>query len=233
MTEPGVVLGFDTATPHTAVAAVAEGREPVELRHVPGPGERPGHATQLLPLARRALAAAGLRFADVDRLAVGVGPGTFTGLRIGVATARALAQAGHAAPVPVSTLRALAAAAGHDGPVLAVLDARRGEAFAAGFRGDEPLTAEVAVAPERLGELAQTATGPWLAVGDGAIRFRDHLEASGLSVPPDASPLHAVSALAICRLAQGGDPVAVDALVPAYIRAPDAVPRPQRSPDGP
>ncbi|HSD76597.1 MAG TPA: tRNA (adenosine(37)-N6)-threonylcarbamoyltransferase complex dimerization subunit type 1 TsaB, partial [Solirubrobacteraceae bacterium] len=129
-----VVLGFDTATAHTVVAVLAEGRGPVELRHVPGPGERPGHATRLLPLARRALAAAGLRFGDVDRLAVGVGPGTFTGLRIGVATGRALAQAGGAAVVPVSTLRALAAAAGHDGPVLAALDARRGEAFAAAWR---------------------------------------------------------------------------------------------------
>jgi tRNA threonylcarbamoyladenosine biosynthesis protein TsaB len=219
---------MDTATAHTVVAVVADGHEPVELRHIPGPGQRPGHAQQLLPLARRALERAGLGFADVDRLAVGVGPGTFTGLRIGVATARALAQAGGAAAVPVSTLRTLAAAADHDGPVLAVLDARRGEAFAAAWRGPDRLAGEVALAPERLAELVAGAPGPWLAVGDGAIRFRDHLEASGVSVPPDASPLHAVSALATCRLAQGGDPVAVGALVPSYVRAPDAVPRPHR-----
>jgi tRNA threonylcarbamoyladenosine biosynthesis protein TsaB len=223
-----VVLGLDTATPHTVVAVLADGREPVELRHVPAPGQRPGHAQQLLPLARRALAEAGLRFADVDRLGVGVGPGTFTGLRIGVATARALAQAGSAAAVPVSTLRTLAAAAEHDGPVLAVLDARRGEAFAAAWRGSERLLGPVAVPPEQLGALVAGAPGPWLGVGDGAIRFRDHLEAAAVSVPPDISPLHAVSAVATCRLAQGGDPVAVDALVPIYVRAPDAVPKARR-----
>jgi tRNA threonylcarbamoyladenosine biosynthesis protein TsaB len=225
-----VVLGLDTATAHTVVAVLADGVAPVELRHVPEPGQRPGHAQQLLPLAHRALTAAGLSFADVERLAVGVGPGTFTGLRIGVATARALAQARGAAAVPVSTLRTLAAAAaaGHDGPVLAVVDARRGEAFAAGWRGAERLTDEVAVAPQRLAELVASAPGRWLAVGDGAIRFRDHLEAASVVVPPDPSPLHAVSALATCRLAQDGDPVAVDALVPAYVRAPDAVPQPRR-----
>jgi tRNA threonylcarbamoyladenosine biosynthesis protein TsaB len=223
-----VVLGLDTATAHTVVAVLAYGREPVELRHVPGPGERPGHARELLPLAHRALAQAGLGFADVDRLGVGVGPGTFTGLRIGVATARALAQAGGAAPVPVSTLRALATAAGHDGPVLAVLDARRGEAFAAAYRGAEQLHEPVAVAPERLAALAAGSPGTWLAIGDGAVRFREHLEPAGLSVPPDSSLLHAVSAVATCRLAKDGDPVAVDALVPMYVRAPDAVPRPRR-----
>jgi tRNA threonylcarbamoyladenosine biosynthesis protein TsaB len=223
-----VVLGLDTATSHTVVGVLADDREPVELRHVPGPGERPGHARELLPLAHRALGAAGLSFADVDRLGVGVGPGTFTGLRIGVATARALAQAGGAAAVPVPTLHALAAAAGHGGPVLAVLDARRGEAFAAGYRGAQSLLEPVAVAPERLGELVDTAQGPWLAVGDGAVRFRQHLEAAPVSVPPDDSPLHAVSALATCRLAKDGDPVAVGALVPLYVRAPDAVPKAQR-----
>ena len=128
-----IVLGFDTATPDTVVALAAGGAEPLELRHTPGAGERPGHASRLLPLARTLLDRAGLTFADLDRIGVGVGPGTFTGLRIGVATARALAQGSGADAVAVSTLRALAAGAGHDGPVLAVLDARRGEAFAAGY----------------------------------------------------------------------------------------------------
>jgi len=223
-----VVLGFDTATPHTVVAVVDGDREPVELRHVPAPGERPGHAEQLLPLARRALAALGLRFADVRRLAVGVGPGTFTGVRIGVATARALAQAGGADAVPVGTLHALAVAAGHDGPVLAVLDARRGEAFAAAWSGAELLVEPVAVAPERLGALVEGGGEPWRAVGDGAIRFRGQLEAADVSVPPDTSPLHAVSAVATCRLAADGDAVAVARLVPCYVRAPDAIPATRR-----
>ena len=134
-----MILGLDTATPATAVAVLPDDGEPVELRHEPAPGERPGHAAQLLPLARRALDALGATFADVRRIGVGVGPGTFTGLRIGVATARALAQATGAEVAAVSTLEALAAAAATDRAVLAVLDARRGEAYAAAFRDGERL----------------------------------------------------------------------------------------------
>ncbi|MGH2917098.1 MAG: tRNA (adenosine(37)-N6)-threonylcarbamoyltransferase complex dimerization subunit type 1 TsaB, partial [Solirubrobacteraceae bacterium] len=110
-----IVLGLDTATPATAVAlldtAAPADAAVAESRHDPGPGERPGHTAQLLALAQGQLADAGLRFADVDRIAVGLGPGGFTGLRIGVATARALAQAAGAEIVGVSSLRALAAAA--------------------------------------------------------------------------------------------------------------------------
>ena len=107
-----IVLGFDTATPATAVALLdgASG-DGAERRHDPAPGERPGHAPRLLALAHELLGEAGLAFADVERIAVGLGPGGFTGLRIGVATARALAQAAGAELVGVSTLHALAAAA--------------------------------------------------------------------------------------------------------------------------
>jgi tRNA threonylcarbamoyladenosine biosynthesis protein TsaB len=219
-----VILGFDTATPATSVAVLPDDGEGVELRHEPAPGERPGHATQLLALAREALAAADATFADVRRIAVGVGPGTFTGLRIGVATARALAQATGAELAAVSTLAALAEAAATDRPVLAVLDARRGEAFAAAFRGGERLVDPVAVPPEELSALAAEDLGAWLAVGDGAVRFRDHLQPA-VEVPADASPLHRVSALAVCRLARLMPSVDRDALVPEYVRSPDAVPR--------
>ena len=219
-----MILGFDTATPATAVAVLPDDGEPVELRHDPAPGERPGHAAKLLPLARSALEAAGATFADVRRIGVGVGPGTFTGLRIGVATARALAQATGAELAAVSTLEALAEAAGAEGSVLAVIDARRGEAFAAGYRRGERLTGPVAIAPDDLAALADPAHGPWLAVGDGAIRFRDRLEPA-VDVPVDASTLHRVSALAVCRLATTAPSVDRDALLPEYVRAPDAVPR--------
>jgi tRNA threonylcarbamoyladenosine biosynthesis protein TsaB len=220
-----VVLGLDTATPDTVVALARDGAETLELRHAPAPGERPGHAAQLLPLAKALLDRAGLRFADVDRIGVGVGPGTFTGLRIGVATARALAQGSGAALAPVSTLEALATAAGHGGPVLAVLDARRGEAFAAAWLGEERLVEPMAVKPAELPGLVE-ATGHdpagWLAVGDGAIAFRDQLEPAAVAVPADGNPCHRVSAVAICRLAARGAPTARDALVPEYVRLPDA-----------
>jgi tRNA threonylcarbamoyladenosine biosynthesis protein TsaB len=224
-----VILGWDTATPATVVAVLPPGGAgAVELRHDPDPGERPGHAEHLLKLARAALDAAGATFADVRRLAVGIGPGTFTGLRIGVATARALAQATEAELAGVSTLDALAEPAGVDRAVLAVLDARRGEAFAAAYAAGRRTAGPVAVAPERLPDLAAASGGPWLAVGDGAVRFRGQLEPAAIAVPADGSALHQVSALAICRLALDTAPVDRDALLPEYVRAPDARPRPRR-----
>ena len=222
-----IVLGFDTATAATAVALLdsdAPG-DGAELRHDPEPGERPGHAPRLLGLAHELLAGAGLTFADVGRVAVGLGPGGFTGLRIGVATARALAQAAGAELVGVSTLRALAAGAqpeavGGQG-VLAVVDARRGEVFVGGWRGDAQLLGPLAVAPAAVADLGVAG---WLAVGDGALRFRDDLEAAGCVVPQGGSPQHAVSARMICRLAlDAPHGSARDLVVPDYLRKPDAV----------
>lgn len=216
----GVLLAFDCATPATTVALLPH---EAQARHEPAPGERPGHAPQLLPLAAGLLAGAGLAFADVERIAVGTGPGTFTGLRIAVATARGLAQATGAALVGVSTLRTLAAAAqaGPDGPgtVLAVLDARRGEAFAAAWRGAEEVLAPAPLTPEALAAHA----GPGvLAVGDGAVRFRAVLEPIGAAIPPDGSALHRVSALALARLAADLPAAAPGAVLPQYLRLPDA-----------
>lgn len=220
-----IVLGLDTATPATAVALLdtTAPDDAGESRHDPAAGERPGHSAQLLALAHEQLSRAGLRFADIDRVAVGLGPGGFTGLRIGVATARALAQAADAQIVGVSSLRALAAGAtAPEGMgVLAVIDARRGEVFAAGFREGRPVVGPVAVAPARIGDVVGKI---WLAVGDGALRFRAELEGAGCLVAPDGSPQHRVSAGAVCRLsleAREGTPLEV--IVPDYLRPPDAV----------
>ena len=219
------MLVIDTATPATVVGVALDGRVSlrpiiVERRHDPVPGERPGHVTEVLPLVEAALAEAGVALADLGRIAVGVGPGSFTGLRIGIATARALS---HAAGVPlaaVSTLGALAVAA--DAPdVLAVLDARRGEAFVARWSRGRQVGAPRALAPEALG--AEAADGP-LAVGDGALRFRAELEAAGATVPPDDSVLHRVRAEGLALLGADAPPVDRDALLPEYVRAPDAKP---------
>jgi tRNA threonylcarbamoyladenosine biosynthesis protein TsaB len=226
-----IVLGLDTATPATAVALLDDARPgaATERRHEPAPGQRPGHASQVLRLAAELLDGAGLTFAAVDRIAVGVGPGTFTGLRIGVATARALAQSTGAELVGVSTLRALAAEAQALAPtgagVLAVIDARRGEAFAAGWRDRRPVLEQVARAPAALAALVAEEGGAWLAVGDGALRFREDLEGVGCTVAPDRSAQHGVSARAVCRLAlEAPEGTARDLVVPDYLRPPDAVP---------
>jgi tRNA threonylcarbamoyladenosine biosynthesis protein TsaB len=224
-----VILALDTATPATVVGVAApDGTLLAHRRHDPAPGERPGHTHQLLPLAHAALTEAGAQWSDIRRIGAGVGPGTFTGIRIGVATARALAQGLDAETVALSTLRALALNAdpGEQGNVLAILDARRGEAFVAAYdAAGAELLAPAAWTPEQLAHVGELAPGPWQAAGDGAVRFRAELEAVGVAVAPDDADLHRVSAGPLCRLAAEAPPVSRDALVPEYVRAPDAVPR--------
>ena len=221
-----IVLGFDTATPATAVAVLRADGRAFEARHDPAPGERPGHAAKLLALVEEVLGRAELGWDGVERLAVGAGPGTFTGLRIGVATARALAQARDLPLVGVSTLRTLVEGAREAMPeahlVLAVLDARRNEAFAAAWDGAREVLAPAALAPDALADdVSKLPAGP-LAVGDGAVKFRSTLERAGAAIPADGSPLHRVAARHLCRLAAGVQAGSRDTVLPDYLRLPDA-----------
>ena len=245
-----IVLGFDTSTSATTVALRLSDGSSTQARDDPPAGAHPGHATKLLDMARELLEAATVPWAAVDRVAVGVGPGTFTGLRVGVATARGLAQSLSAELVGVSSPRALALAAFapaltvaperlasaravEQPAVLAVIDARRGEVFAAAYEaGEDRLPREIAapraLAPGDLGLLVAEAEGlagahhGWLAVGEGAVRFREQIELPAVRVPPDSSALHLLSATAICALGAHAGAAAVDALVPDYRRRPDA-----------
>jgi tRNA threonylcarbamoyladenosine biosynthesis protein TsaB len=228
-----VILGIDTATASTAAAVWAPDGRASEARDDPPAGERPQHAGRLLALVEAALEGAGAGWDDVERIAVGVGPGGFTGLRHGIATARALAQ-GRGLPLAgVSSLEALARGAalvaGAPGrPVLAVIDARRGEVFAAAWLGSERLLDPIAIAPDRLAaKLGAGRLVAPLAAGDGSVRFREQLERAGAVVPDDRSPAHLVSALEVCRLGAAGDVTERDRLVPDYRREPDAVPHPR------
>ena len=221
-----VVLAFDTATAATVVGLSTAAGIVGERRDRPAPGTRPNHAEQLLALSAELLAEAQLRWRDVTRIGVGVGPGTFTGLRIGVATGRALAQASGTALVAVSTLEALALAARSAVPgasVVAVLDARRGEAFVASWSSEGTQAGPVqAVAPAALGTLVAAHAGPVVAVGDGAVRFRAALETAGAVVAPDGDPSHEVHGKALCELARAGELIAAADLLPQYVRLPDA-----------
>jgi tRNA threonylcarbamoyladenosine biosynthesis protein TsaB len=236
------IVGIDTATSATSVAVIAPGGAEVERRDDPAPGERPRHAESLQLLLEAALEEAEVSWDDVGRICVGTGPGGFTGLRLGISTARALAQ-GHDLPiVGVSSLEALAWGIelvspqevdlpGHPdlhGPVLAVIDARRGEVYAASYRHHRTTMEPVAITPaelaERLAARREWGRNPMLAVGDGAVRFRAELERAGVAVPADGSRAHLVSALMVCRLGRAREPVDRDALLPDYRREPDAVP---------
>jgi tRNA threonylcarbamoyladenosine biosynthesis protein TsaB len=225
------VLGFDTSTRATSVALVdADADLALELRDDPPPGRRPGHASALLPMIAEILERAGGGWESVDRLAVGQGPGTFTGLRIGLATARALARARPLELVGISTLRSLAyngaAEAGAE-TLLAVLDARRGEAFAAAWKRDdialgEPVLEPAALKPEQLADGALGLARPVMAVGDGAVEFREVLERSGALVPDNDAGIHAVTAINHCRLASAARASDPDQVLPEYLRVPDA-----------
>jgi tRNA threonylcarbamoyladenosine biosynthesis protein TsaB len=222
------VLGFDTST---AAAAVCLLRSDGEAFEVEPPVERlfdpPAHSRELMPGVDRVLHDAGLGFDEVDAIAVGVGPGTFTGLRIGIATARGIAHARGLPLHPVSSLAALAAGIagarkGSD-PVAALpaIDARRGELYAAVYRGGEQLEPPFAAPPE---EVAARAPQGALAAGDGSIRFREALEGAGIRVAPGDSRMHVVRGLYICRLGAATGPTPPEAVVPCYLRAPDAKP---------
>jgi tRNA threonylcarbamoyladenosine biosynthesis protein TsaB len=219
------IVGFDTSTAASSACVLRDDGEAFE--HVPPPArllEPPGHSRELLPAVAELMERAGIRWGDVDGVAVGVGPGTFTGLRIGVATARALATAAGLPVHPVSSLAALAAAQPAESLTLALIDAKRGELFAALFEGGEQVVEPFAARPEQLAERAGRALAGALAVGDGSLRFRQNLEAAGVRVPPDGSELHVVRALHVCRLAAAVPAQHPEAVLPTYIRDPDAEP---------
>jgi tRNA threonylcarbamoyladenosine biosynthesis protein TsaB len=217
------ILGLDTATPSTAVGLLGADGTLLEARDDVAPGERGRHAERLLALSGSLLGEAALGWADIDVIAVGVGPGGYTGLRIGLATAHGLALAHGARLVGVGTLRALAAPLA-DVTALAIIDARRAELFVAAYAADEELLAPTLLTPSRLASLGEIATGPpLLAVGDGALAHREALESSGIAVADESSDAHRVRGGAICRLA--GADIAAGAgggAVPLYLRLPDA-----------
>ena len=220
-----VVIGFDTATEDTAVAATRGGEPLFEASIGPGNGDRPQHAAVLLPQIERAAAAAG-GWGTVERVAVGIGPGSFTGLRIGIATARALAQGLGLPLAQVGTLEALArglARSDGGGPLLPLIDARRGEVFAALFdAAGVQLWPPFVSSPEGLLERLSHLQQPPLAGGDGALRFRQQLVRGGAEIPDEADPVHRVAARELCAIGARAETSGPTDVIPLYLRQPDA-----------
>lgn len=240
------ILGFDTSTPSTAVGLMLEDGSVLSAYDHPDAGARPGHQTRLLPLASELLDRGGLDWRAIDRVAVGLGPGTYTGLRVGVASARSLAQSLGAQIVGVSSAQALAHAALRapanesgeeraDPPraVITVVDARRGEvfvgAYAASGAQSQPATIS-APRPVRVKDAAaefariagEQVSAAWLGVGDAALSLREELAGAGVHAAPAGSALHDVDARALCELAREGEPQPLEAVVPEYCREADA-----------
>jgi tRNA threonylcarbamoyladenosine biosynthesis protein TsaB len=201
------------------------------------PQGRPRHATGLLTEVERAAEAAG-GWEAVDLLAVGLGPGTFTGVRVGIATARGLAvslglpargvctldalaqgiQEATASPVPSGEI-----AAKRNSSALAVLDGWRGEVFASLYSPEGERLWEPAVyRPEELAErLTELEEAPAVA-GSGAVRFRHELARDGVRIADDSDPVHRVAARHVCAIAAAADEADRDGLAPIYLRPPDA-----------
>jgi len=188
-----LILAFDTATDVATSALVGDG----EVL-----GERTSRAVTLLEDVDALLRQAGTHTRDVQALAVGIGPGSFTGVRIGLSTARGLALALDIPVAGISTLDALAAGAPGAVPVI---DARRREVFVPGR----------VVAP---GELEVEPGRTY--VGSGAVRYRDVLASAGAEIPPDNDERHLPRARFHAQLARDFGPA--EQVEPLYLRLPDA-----------
>jgi tRNA threonylcarbamoyladenosine biosynthesis protein TsaB len=219
-----VVLGVDSATADAVVGVTDRGEVVREARIDPAPDGRPRHSQVLLPEIERSVDEAG-GWDRIERIAVGVGPGSFTGLRIGIATARALAQARGIPIAPASSLAALSRGISESGGgalALPVIDARRGEAFAALFEGDKELWAPFVAPPDELGDRLREVDQTPLAAGDGALRFAAELEAAGATVAPPEDPIHRVAARHVCAVGEAAAEASPDQIQPLYLRPPDA-----------
>jgi tRNA threonylcarbamoyladenosine biosynthesis protein TsaB len=220
-----IVLGIDTATPQVGCALWGPDGPRASFHAVAGRR----HAEILAPALDQVCRSAGVELTVVDVVAVDVGPGLFTGLRVGVASAKAIGSALGRPVVACSSLELLAHPCRRDPRLIAaVVDARRGEVFAALYRraGDE---LEVVGSPRRWppGDLARRLhedRRPVLAVGDGAIRYRELLEQGGevtVGGPGEAYPSAAVLAELAATRASRGAGMAAREVVPSYLRPAD------------
>jgi tRNA threonylcarbamoyladenosine biosynthesis protein TsaB len=219
----GWLLAIESATGAASAALWRNGETRDEERAAPDVSA----AAALLPAIDRLLRRTGVGVADLAGFAIAIGPGSFTGLRIGVATVKGLAYGSQAPVAAVSTLAALARAAGAgQEPVVALLDARRGEVYGGAFQRQgeqaDPILPEGVFTPE---QLAARLPARCRLVGEGASLVQERLSAAlgpGVTLGRESGlRARAVAELGARLLAQGaGVPVA--ALVPRYLRRAEA-----------
>ncbi len=215
------LLAIDTAGPACAVAIFRDGAVLARISEVIGKG----HAERLVPMIEAALAMAGLAFKDLDRIAVTTGPGSFTGVRVGVAAARGLALALDIPAVGIGSLDALAAPVANArriGAVVATLDARRGELYAlAGDLGTGKMIFDAMAAPaDAVASKLANAPAPLILIGAGAAILAAAL--SGREVEIAATPDHP-DIVDVGRLGLLATEAASP--VPLYVRGADAKPQ--------
>lgn len=221
-----IVIGIDTSTPQTSVAIGTE-NEILAKASVAGAARQ----ESVTPLLQELLRRSDLTLSQIGGVAVGIGPGLFTGLRVGVATAKTIAQVVNVPVVGITSLDALAYATRYSPRrIAAVIDARRKEVFSAIYRavpGGIMRERDYEVhAPDRLAAELQAMSGEVLAVGNGAMLYRHVLEeigsriefASSIAAHPEAA---ALVELAVPRLLREEHDRLFD-VVPLYLRKSDA-----------
>jgi tRNA threonylcarbamoyladenosine biosynthesis protein TsaB len=223
-----ILLALESATAVCSVAVCDAAGQVLSHRR----GERaPDQADRLIELVDEALRDASLDYGALDVIAVNHGPGSFTGVRTGVAAARGLALALGRPVLAVNTLEVLAAAVGPQpaGTIVAALDARRGEVYLQSFDHRlAPLAAPSAVAPAEI--RLDRAAPPLQLVGNGAALIRGALPQSWPIVEADVeADALGVARVALARLAAGERAGAGQEVQPLYLRPPDArLPAPRR-----
>ena len=226
-----LILALETATRAGSLALIGPG-----VRHAHVGDATKTHGVRLPKELFDLLGRAGRTIDDLDYLCVASGPGSFTGLRIGLATVQGIAMTSNKLVIPVPTLDALAAAwfdshAARPARLVACLDAARGDVFYAVFEaGDSEsfsvvVPASVATPVEAATRIAELQTGGSTVFmnGDGAVRFRDVFNGKLPDAAIDEAPVNLAVGAAMLAASRAGDAVAPHALRPLYVRRPDAV----------
>lgn len=226
-----MLLAIDTATRRTGVALGDADGVVGEIGLGAPRSSSPRHTEQLAPAIDHLTRETGVALADVDAVAISIGPGMFTGLRVGVVTAKALGVALGVPLVPVPTLDLVAWPLRHAraARIVAMLDARRSEVYWARYRpvpgGVQRETDDAIDPPADVAAALDATADTALVAGDGAQRFASVFAGNDrvhLAGPPHAAPsLAALVALASAAWARG-DVAAPDAVVPRYLRRSDA-----------
>lgn len=209
-----LLLAFDTATPAVTAAVCAHDGENVNVRASASSVDARRHGELLTPTIRQVLTEAGAAPGDLTHVAVGIGPGPYTGLRVGLATAQAFAGSLGIPCRGVPTLDAVAFASGRREPFIAVSDARRKEVFWAHYADAATRTGEIAV-----DRPADVATGDLPVVGHGAWLYADVFGVSAEGAEPLYPSAAALGEVALGRLNAGEE---LPAARPLYLRRPDA-----------
>lgn len=215
-----MVLGIDSSA-ISAGCALVEGDRIVAEQFL---NTRHTHSETLLPMISAMLKSAGVTLSDVDRIAVSAGPGSFTGLRIGISCVKGLCDAAHKPCVPVSTLEAIAYNFQDiDGIVCACMDARRKQVYNALFKSENGIISRLcedrAISADELSAELARLDGKVILAGDGAELIHGFTEERYDLAPPE---LRFQRGSGVCFAARNKDDIAPAALMPSYLRLPQA-----------